>query len=260
MRLHWFSNKAHGLSLNELRSMVTELDGVGYSSFLLPYVSERPDLFLKAAHILEENQSIKLMSAIRPRSLSPEYCAMQAAAFNEIYPNRLMLNVLHGTMVEGETGRGIIDYENTFSTRRGTIEHTRLFLKKLRDISIFNSSNIELFVPGSMADTIEIAVEYGDCVATDYHSLRGDPSRFGDANRLMVTLDMAIKDKTSGLDDSGEDNLNLIYIPEDNLVEFVKSLKEWGVTDIMVSSPTEAEDPSPVHNAIKKYLAEIVAI
>lgn len=254
MRLHWFANDLIDPSTEELKDLIEVLNDAGYYSVLFAYHNAIPDPLIKTAHILDKTHSIKIMSALRTRVISPEYCAMLAAGFSSIQPNRIMFNILHGTLNENEDQIGIIDYDNIFSTRRGIIDHTRMFLEKINRLALFKQSGAELVVPGASKESIEIAIEYGDYAATDYHSFIKDPEKYSGANKVMVTLDIAFKDFSA----PPEEDVNLIFIKESEFLDFINKMDSLGATDLMLAPPPNT-DSSQTHKIIKKYSADIFA-
>jgi hypothetical protein len=262
VRLHWFAHSIGDISVPDLSSLIDKLDKTGYESVLFAYHNRLPDMFLKSARALQIGQSIKLMIALRSRAISPEYCSMMCASFNEIESGRLMLNILHGSPSEDEPEDGIIDYNNVFSSRESVVKHTEIFLKKLQEIPMFKLSNTQVVLSGASKESIKMGVKYADFSALDYENLMRDPNRYSEVDRLMVTFDLIISNENHKEISANftYGTANLILTEEEGFLKFLQDLGRMGVTDIMISSPQESPHEERIHEFVKAHYSKILAI
>lgn len=253
MRIHWFANAIeNNISTKNLKKMVDYLDEHRYYSVLFAYHNQVPDIFLKLSNITS-NQKIKFMVALRPRALSPEYFSMMVSSFNQITPKGLIVNIIHGSLSDSENEVGVIDDCQTFSSRDGILGHTKKFLKIIKQNSLFQSSNTELVVSGTSLDTIEIANNYADYWATDYRGLV--KRKHFNGEKIMLSVDILIlkdgESRAGYLNKYGYRPSNLKILFENEVLDFIRSLANFGVTDLMLSCLPEDKNQNRVHEFIK---------
>ncbi len=171
MKVHWMSNTSDN-TVEGIRKFSKELDEIGYYSVLLTYDSKDPDRWIKAAHVLDTEQKIKYMPAIRTYSMSPEYCVMMSRAFNEIQKNRLMLNIIPGNLTPGENSiNNTIYLSEKINSREKILEYTDEWVKKFTELYTYRDRP-ELGVSGHSKKSVEIAKKYADYHLTAYNHLQ----------------------------------------------------------------------------------------
>jgi hypothetical protein len=241
--------------LSRLQKFVTNLNDCGYYSILLPYYSLRADSFIKAARILKEDEKIKFMIALRPRALSPEYCAMLCNAFSLIQKNRLMINIVHGSVEPGELQRGILGQASSFSSREEAIKYTESFVKALVKETHFNQLGVDLVLSGGKAETIGLSKAYADYSVIGYDNITDGSGRYKDlgVEHVMTNLSLVIRDSEKECKDYKdlypEDENLLVATPED-LPTIMSKLSSLGVTDVMLYNHKWDEYPNRAHDFV----------
>ena len=116
--IHWMQ-RFDGGSPEELKTLSNVLEFAGYYSTLTVYHSQIPDYWIKIANIINPDHKLKYMIAMRTYAISPEYCAMMCEAFNELSPNRLILNIAAGDIQSDETSvSDVVAISNLLTTMR----------------------------------------------------------------------------------------------------------------------------------------------
>lgn len=256
MKFHFFANDLGLINEKKFSDMVSYWNDCGYESFLQVYNTNLPDPFILSARTLNKNEKIKFMIALRTISLSPEYCARQVSAFNNIQPNRLILNFLHGHLTPGEHFHGIIDPTSITKQREKIIQHSENFLKILGSQDLYVDSRTESIISGSSRATFMIAKKYADTLATDYQSLERVLS-YGPLNKkLMVTFDVVILNNKSECDEYSqlhrERLWNVLVKTEEGLLQELHNMAELGVTDFLFSCHPPDTNKNRVHDFVKK--------
>lgn len=266
MKLHWFANQtSNDIEIPDLKNLVSMLNESGYQSVLFTYYNTMPDVFIKLSHVLNQEEKIKFMVAIRTRAISPEYLSMLAAGFSQIQDNRLMFNILHGTLSPEETTGGIIEHEKNFSSREGILDHTKNFLDRLKNSSLFKKSGAEILVSvGTGKDTAVLSEKYADYMLTTLEMLKMEHVSKSKQKKIVV-VDLV-------LEEPGENNFKFyssvypydidnlkIFSPEDFL-NFLKDLKKMGIENVMLSGVPEDPRQDRIHEFVKNNLDAIIAI
>jgi len=255
---HWMET-GWGLdpSIDDIRSKATFFDSVGYESFLQVYHNAFPDAWIKAARALDTSEKIKFMIAVRPFTISPEYCAMMVAGFNSIQRNRLMLNIVHGTLHSEEDYDGIINPEK-ITSQEGKREHTEEFLKKLRSRPVFDNG-AEILVAGASDRTIDIAKNYGDYCVTAYHNFSEAPERFSDIEKVMVNLFIVIRDTDEEAEKAmstyGEEHhMHALFGSRKTVIEGLLRLEEQGASAVIINDIGADEQSNRIHSMVQELL------
>lgn len=261
MFYHFFINEGYrDASIKDISLLSSQLDSYGYKSFLQVYDNSVSDAFLKGARALNESDDIKFMIALRPRAISPEYCAMMVSAFNSIMPNRLMLNIIHGALAPQEIDFGVLDLNNDFSSKAGTLAYTREFLSRLRRQGSFEKSPTELVVSGANPETVSMARDYGDYLVLDYERFKDKKRNFNIGKKLMIAFDPVILETEEQCIEFKESfrQINLVVKTKDGMLEFIKELELSGVTDVLFSQSLDYSGYhlEKVHEFVKKYSKE----
>lgn len=83
-------------SLNYLAQIARAAETVGFDAVLTPTGTWCQDAWITTAALISETSRLRFLVAFRPGLLSPTLAAQQAAAFQELSGNRLLLNVVTG--------------------------------------------------------------------------------------------------------------------------------------------------------------------
>lgn len=259
LRYHYFGNSWSGFSPEEINRRVSVLDQAGYYSILLPYHNHLNDNFIIAARALDKSETIKYNVAIRSGSVSAEYCGMQVASFNMIDKDRLILNILHGSP-EPIEGVDVLLKDRDLVKRT-----TESFVKDLVNDINFKKNKTEIAIPGTSEETLRLIKQYGNYSATDLYSFvreveNEDPTstkleQYLSAERLMVTVDIAVvydEQEKQRAESLNSGNKNIILGNELEVSEQLQSLRDKGVTDILIANAFGSPGEHRTHELIKK--------
>lgn len=258
IRLHWMQNQTN-LSPENLSLLSEELDNAEYYSFLLPFHNHASDLWIKSARALNKNHKIKYMIALRPYHLSPQYFGMMVSAFNEIQPNRLLINIIAGDGRKDEPQQMDI-YGNTQNllTVDQRKEQVRKFLLLCDEIRILENCIPEFVISGLSDYTIETAKMFNQTILCMYDDYFDNVNRLSDCNRKMVSLKMYIRDtqeeanKMLSLTRDTRHQKYTLYGTEESIIPIIKSAIERGVTDFLIGGHEFDDQKYRIHNFVKK--------
>lgn len=256
MIYHWFQNDVSNSSISKMQDLVTYLDQCGYYSVLFPYYSLKSDPFIKAAGGIKQNEKIKFMIALRPRALSPEYCAMMCGSFALIQRNRLMLNIVHGHIASEEIQDGIIDPTDAFASRESTLQYSEAFLEKLTKKTNFKQLGVELVMPGGKSETMRLSKKYADYSVIGYQDMVERPDDYSslDPSSIMVGIKIVIRDSEQECEEYKNNYLkdqNLLVSTESGVLDRIAELKLLGIKNMIISSHDPDEKPHRVHDFVK---------
>lgn len=268
MKFHFFANTVD-ISAKNIADLSAVLDDAGYESFLQTYHSQNPEAMLLSARELRADQRIKYMIALRTPTLSPEFCSRLIYAFNQIQSDRLMINVLHGTLNPEETWDGLVDSEVVVGSRESVLSHTEKFIKILKNTLLFRASPVPLILSGASQDTIDMAAEHCDYLAIDYDNfiqikLRAEPTEprtLDLVKNFIVLADVAILDSDQDAalfkDLAGNLSNNLICGTEESVLNEINKLVSYGVNDLLVAHHPNAPYPDRLHDLVKNIANQL---
>jgi alkanesulfonate monooxygenase SsuD/methylene tetrahydromethanopterin reductase-like flavin-dependent oxidoreductase (luciferase family) len=249
-------SRLNDTSIDGLKNLSEVLDGVGYYSVLMVYHSTQPDHWIKAAHILNKNHKIKYMPAIRTYAMTPEYCAMMCRAFNEIQPNRLMLNIVTGDLKKEEKSINDLIYINDLmDTPEKRLKYTSEWIKKFKSFKI-DGGFPEIVMSGHSDITNNLAKEYAD-----YHlSWIGQQTKFI-SNKNIISVPIVIRDtyeeaKQYVIQSEFNENVT-IFGTEDQVINKLNKiiLDNPKITDFMLQGDAgDIENWYRIHNMSKKII------
>lgn len=251
-------SRVEDTSVDGLRLLSKKLDEIGYYSVLMVYHSTIPDHWIKAAHVLDTNQKIKYMPAIRTYAITPEYCAMMCKAFNEIQPNRLMLNIVTGDLKSDETSLEDLIYINDLmDTPEKRLKYTSEWIKKFKSIKI-DSGFPEIVMSGHSKETNDLAKQYAD-----YHLSSNSHQTDFVSKRNIISTAIVIRDT----DEEAEHYVNslpynkgvTIYGTEESVINKLNKIRidKPSVTDYMLQGHREdIENWDRIHSMSKRFMGE----
>jgi len=246
-----------GTSPKELQTLSNILDYHGYYSFLSVYHSKLPDYWIKIANIINPEHKIKYMIAMRTYAISPEYCAMMCEAFNEISPNRLILNVAAGDMKSDETSvSDVVAVSNLLTTHEDRVKYTTEWLEKFTTLPILKNKP-EIVVSGASAGSISNANKYADGHLSMYLNYKNNLKDLIKTNKKVVLITVIIRDSK----EDAEQVYNLIseaearscfFGTENEIIDQLKGMKEDGITDILITGVEVDDEKYRIHRMVKK--------
>lgn len=258
MKYHWM-DRGSSSSLEEFKKISKEANEVGYYSLLLTYSSFQPDLLLKSAMIADNNIKTKFMLAIRTYAISPEYMSMICASYNEIFPNKLILNIVSGDIHDGETSiEDIPLFSNFLNTPDKRLDYTYEWVEKFLKISK-KWYTPEIIMSGHSDKTKIMAKNFK---ATHLSMLNMYIDEIENKNRIinekqMISLSILIrntkKEAEEFLSHNGGDRVKqwTIYGNDDDILQEIENLKKIGVSDIIISKNEKDKEYQKIHKLIK---------
>lgn len=154
-----------GLNTQELTTVFSTLDNVGYKSLLLTFSSDDSDYLIKASHAYQHGQVTDLMFAIRPYAMSARYLAMMLKSLNDITGKEAVLNIIAGTFDK----EADLFIENTSIHDRKVLAGD--FVKRFRSHCLDFNIMPKIYFSGSSEQTISNTQAHGDGIIvllTDY--------------------------------------------------------------------------------------------
>lgn len=250
-------------SVESLKELTEYLDAYGYESLLFLINSALGDMWTKLVTSINDKHSFKYMIAFRPYLFSPQYLAMLSSSFNEVSNNRLMLNLVHGIIGMKESMSGIVNGE-LFEDPKFRREYAEEFMQKFLHHSELHKpfQMPEVLVSGASDESIYIAKQTSNIVATFAESFLQDPKRFTDHGfaKIFVPLSILVRDT----DEEAEEEVSLIpkekrvingdslYGSRETVKKKILELESFGVTDILFSHFDPQHDPQPVHDFLNE--------
>jgi len=242
--------------LDALSNKIKSLDGFGYSSILFTFQEYYGDPFTKVIRAINPKQNIQYMFAVRPYSITPGYLAMITKSFQEMFGNKLMINI-----VAGSKKSIMFDINNDILERK---KNMGIFAKKYK--SIFGLTNFKMkeqipliFFSGSSFPIPAMVNEYGDGIITDLKNFYEFPEFIKELNNKRLCASLWIICTDSQEDAEKQYKLlpdiyqkSTIYGDIDTLMVKIKDLSDMGITDLMLLNGSNLIIPE-VHDVVLKY-------
>jgi len=240
--------------VDNLKKTLDTLDQNRYYSILYTYHSTDPANWIRAAHVLDQNQKIKHMIAIRPYAISPEYFVMMYDAFDEIAKDRIMFNIVPGRVENGEdiVTKSLYIGELIDDTRK-RVAYSDKWLEKVLSIKKIP----ELVISGMADDSLALAKKYGDYSAFTLDLYDNDRNRVDFNIKKMALVNFLIRDTK----EQAENELKNVrkdikdrtfYGTKEHILERVKELEASGITDIMIRRHKEDKEYHRIHEFVKE--------
>lgn len=258
LEFHWMFNNTI-LTGNSLQEYSKVLDESNYKSMLLVYDPKHPDYFTRVANIIDKNQTIQYMFAIRTYAISPEFLSMMCESFNEIQENRIVLNVCAGDkpQMENETDiDGVVGLDSLKDNVYERVLYTREWTKKFVNLKVMSKKPYLVF-SGTSDYTLGTTNLYGDSTLCMYNSFIDNPEKFKVAKRRMISLAVILSDSKESafniLKSYNNPNAEAwtLYGTEQEIKEEFTKLENMGATDILVTNPFYSQDNTKIHNFVK---------
>lgn len=259
LKFHWMVNYGDIFNAGSLKELSKILDFYNYESMLLVYDPKHSDYLINVANIIDKNQKIKYMFAIRTYSISPELMSMICESFYKIDPDRIVLNVCAGDKPQMDNEKdidGMVDLDILKNDVYQRVLYTRRWIDKFVKLKVMSKIPYLVF-SGTSDYTLETAKMYGNSTLCMYNSFKDNPEKFKITKNNMVSLSIAIADTKDSalkiLDSSGSENAKYwtLYGTEEDIKNELILLKNMGATDILISNPFNLQDNNKIHDFIK---------
>lgn len=247
---HWMNRSDKGLRLSYMRRMFDIKEKHGYDSVLLTSKGVNPDNWIKSAHIIDPSKKIKYMIAVRPYQQTAQIVNQMAAAFAEISPNRLMLNVVSGEMGGNETNlipEPSYEVDVDISTPLGRLEFLTGWMERLSQTYVLGRKPIILLATRH-EETILKCAKYADIGLVMIDDFMRNPELFtSNYKRVMISAQIIIRDTDEEsqreLDESVSEHQRIkrwaIHGTKETIKKKLLDIEAMGVTDILLSNGTD---------------------
>ena len=260
MNFHWALRTNTGSDTVEGMSLLSQrLDKSNYKSILLTYFSNSSDNWIKAARSVNVSEKISYMIAIRTYSISPEYCAMICRSFEEMFPNRLSLNIVHGLIQKNEDPlSNLVSPDKRLLSLSGRRSYTKDWLDKFLSMD-YGKANI--YLSGNSDETRAICNNFNIGHGAGLHKFK---KYLSDGNKVinnveMVAASILIRDTyeeaLSFIHQSSESSMLhwTIYGDEKSVIKQLKDLSELGVTDIMIDKYSDDDEFYRIDKVVEEW-------
>jgi len=267
MRFHWFYRT--NISVPELISLSSDLEDAGYYSVLLTYHSKTHDMLLPSFGAASNSQKLKYMIAMRTYAISPEYMAMICKIYNEVFPDKLIINVCSGDLQQGESSlEDIVFIRDLIDNNEKRREYTKQWLNNFKKLAIKNYFP-ELIMGGHSDRTKELCKEFNAInlsAGTLYKEYYVRENKII-SDKQMVEFSVVIRDSDEealsfvsdhGVDGhkKGDDLRWTIYGTKETVKAEIKKYYDLGVTDILISYLSGDNNISGIHQMVKELILE----
>jgi alkanesulfonate monooxygenase SsuD/methylene tetrahydromethanopterin reductase-like flavin-dependent oxidoreductase (luciferase family) len=252
---HWMNRADKGLSISNMKRMFDKKEKYGYDSILLTSKGINSDNWIKSAHIIDPTKKIKYMIAVRPYQQSAQIVNQMAAAFAEISPNRLMLNVVSGEMGGNEWNtppEPSYEVDIDISTPLGRLEFMPGWMERLSKTYVMGRKPIILLGTRNR-DVILKCAQYADIGLVMIDDFLRDKELFlSNYKRVMVSAQIVLRDSDEQarkeIEESLSDHIRIkrwaIYGTKETVKRKLLELENMGVTDILLSNGTDVVEQS----------------
>jgi len=266
---HWMNRADKALSISTMKRMFIHKEKFGYDSILLTSKGSNSDNWIKSAHIVDPSKKIKYMIAVRPYQQTAQIVNQMAAAFAEIAPHRLMLNVVSGEMGGTEIGiapEGSYEVDTDISTPLGRLEFIPEWMERLSKTYAMGRKPIILLGTRNK-DVILKAAKYADIGLVMLDDFLADPDLFlSNYKRVMVSAQIVLRDTYEQahheLETSFSTHVRIkrwaIYGSKEDIKKKLLELEAMGVTDILLSNGTDvvSQSDGPVDELVWEIIQE----
>jgi alkanesulfonate monooxygenase SsuD/methylene tetrahydromethanopterin reductase-like flavin-dependent oxidoreductase (luciferase family) len=247
---HWMNRSVAGLGISNMRRMFDKKEKFGYDSVLLTAKGSNPDNWIKSAYILDPSKKIKFMIAVRPYQQTAQIVNQMAAAFAEISPNRLMLNVVSGELGGSEEGLApepSYEVDVDISTPLGRLEFMTGWMQRLSETYVMGRRPIILLATRH-EETILKCAKYADIGLVMIDDFLKNPDLFtSNYKRVMISAQVVIRDTDEQAHREIEESVSnhgrikrwTIYGTKETVRKRLLELEAMGITDILLSNGTD---------------------
>jgi hypothetical protein len=255
-------NRGDISSVEGIQELSSSIDQHGYHSILFVYHSKMPDNLIKVVRSISDKQKIKYMIAIRTYAISPEYLSMICKSFNDMFGDRLMLNIVSGDIHDEETSvNDIVMFKEKLSTPDDRLIYTKEWMDKF--ISMFPGGKTPEIVMGGHSDfTREMSNQYDATHLSmlDMHIKHLNKDKHIINNKQMVSVSIVARetyDEAELFMSQAENKSSkqwTIYGSKKEIVDKINEIKSLGVTDIIISASPNDQKQIYIHDIIKEMM------
>ena len=262
MRFHWM-DRGECDNSSKIKQLSEELEEYGYYSLLLTYHSKQTDLLTKSLLAADKNIKLKFMIAIRTYSISPEYMNMIYKSYNEIFPNKLMLNILTGDLHKNEESlENIPMFNDFFSFIENRYKYTEKWLEKF--LKICNDKSIpEIVLSGHSEQSKNMSNKFHVTNLSMFNVYKYYIKKENKIinSKQMVAISAIIRNTKQEAFEFIEKNnttkefyKSCIFGTKDDVKNGLLKLFSKGATDILIAPVINDDEYVEVHKIVKEIL------
>jgi alkanesulfonate monooxygenase SsuD/methylene tetrahydromethanopterin reductase-like flavin-dependent oxidoreductase (luciferase family) len=265
IRKHWML-RDYPVDSIDMSKMSDEVDRYGYESMLVTVYPMEYDMWTMVLNSIKDEHSFKYMMAVRPYLFSPQYLAMLITSFNKISPERLMINLVHGSIRSAEDFNGILGYDKLLKDpgqRRSYL--VDFVLKLFNDVRMSVDFQIpEVVISGQSPEALEAANIASKSIAlwhdmftgsTDYIMKNKFDKVYVSTYILATETDEEAINIIKGLKPERQAAISL-YGSKEKIKSQIKNLENLGVTDILFSQYGPNFSRQPIHELLLELSQE----
>lgn len=265
IKKHWILRDYHPDSIN-LKELCDEFNNFGYESVLFTVYSRGYDMWTRVANAISEKHTFKYMMAVRPYLFSPQYLAMLVSSFQKLSNDRVILNMVHGTIRDVETFDGIVDLNFNLLDPDERKRHLLIFLDafknniemsvKFKVPEIIISGQSDQVLEAAKANDANIALWHDMFIANPERILKNNFNKVYISTYILVTeTDKEAESIINSLPEERRSAISL-YGSKETLKNKIIKLSEMGVTDIIFSQYGPTFDRLPIHEFLLELTKE----
>jgi hypothetical protein len=214
------------------------------------------------------------MIALRPYHMSTDYCAMMIEAFNQIQPDRLILNFLSGQDTPGQEDNN--NYLNNKTILQDKQERREFIRKYVSDLSIHPliTTLPKFVISGYSEYAISTAEKFNATILSMLAEYLGLKERYKTSSNKMVALNLLIRDteeeakfvleqmikswvnKGYSLEEQNviieTEKKNTLLGTKEQVKQQILSLATEGITDVLVTIFNSDSDNVMVYHSLIK--------
>lgn len=264
---HWMNRRTSSLSISGIKRLYSQKEKFGYESILLTTKEYQSDNFIKCAATLDPTKKIKYMIAVRPYSISAQYCAQMTAAFNEIAPGRLMLNIVSGeTSGEKKDPDPCYEVDTDITTHQGRLDYVPVWLEKFTNTYAMGKKPT-ILVGTKNEELLNATRKYTDislCMVNDYIS---NPDKYRlNYDKRMISAQVVIRNTDeealgvleSTYTESPGIKAWVLWGSRETVKQKILDLGAMGVTDVMLNNGTDViyQDADVIDQLVYEIICE----
>ena len=248
LTFHWMNRRNELLTPSSIKRLYSQKEKFGYQSILLTTKEHQSDNFIKCAATLDPMKKIKYMLAVRPYAISAQYCAQMAAAFNEIAPGRLMLNIVSGEQSgENKEPDPCYEVDIDISTPKGRLDYVPTWLEKFTNIYPMGKRPT-ILVSTRNTELINSTKQYTDIILCMLDDFANNPSQYlENYKEIMICSQVIIRDtdqeavdlvyKTYG--ENSRVSKWSLYGSRETVKQKIIALESMGIKNVMLNNGTD---------------------
>jgi alkanesulfonate monooxygenase len=194
LKIEWMLERSHDIKKDI--DLIKLLDSNGFNSILIRTASFFPDPWALATHYASLTKNIKFLIAVNPSMISPVFCAIKVSTFQELFGDRISINVVSGASTVEQAALG--DYNPIKDRYKRSAEFAQILKKlvidgnldifngefyKIKDAEIKKGHHFEIVFAGSSDNTINLANKFG---SVHYYAMESSDQYIESRNKINV--------------------------------------------------------------------------